>query len=80
MLVAIAVLLGGNNTSQMKFHDYIVKDEENKFMQKIEEMLRDCFDAIKKSQSKRNEQQFKIDDVKNEFFEFVVDLLLLRLV
>ena len=63
LLVAIAVLLGGNNTSQMEFHNYIVKDQENRFIQKVAEMLADCFDCIKRSQIKRNTKQIKIDEI-----------------
>ena len=60
LLVAIAVLLGGNNTSQMHFHDYIKKDSENAFLQKISDMLGECFDSIKKSQVTRNTKLSKI--------------------
>ena len=35
LLVAIAVLLGGNKTSQENFHAYIVKDVENAFLMKV---------------------------------------------
>ena len=49
LLVAIAVLLGGNNKSQMNFHSYITKDVENRFIYKIKEMLVECFDVIKRS-------------------------------
>ena len=33
--VSIAVLIGGNYTSQMNFHEYIEKDAENAFLQKL---------------------------------------------
>ena len=63
LLVAIAVLLGGNNTSQMNFHAYITKDLENNFIKKIKEMLVECFDVIKRSQFKRNTKKSKINEI-----------------
>ena len=39
ILVAIAVLLGGNNISQMKFNKYIMRDRENVFAEKITELV-----------------------------------------
>jgi hypothetical protein len=63
LLVAIAVLLGGNKVSQMNFHAYITRDVENKFIHKIKEMLVECFDVIKRSQLKRNTKQHKIQEI-----------------
>lgn len=54
ILVAIAVLLGGNNKSQQKFYKYIQKDSENVFAEKINDLMIQCFEVIKKCEIKRN--------------------------
>ena len=35
LLVSIAMLLGGNNESQMNFNKYIIEDFQNAFMQSM---------------------------------------------
>lgn len=47
--MAIAILLGGNNDSQMEFNDYITRDEKNAFFQNIYNMIFESFDMIKKT-------------------------------
>lgn len=69
LLVAIAVLLGGNQTSQENFHAYIVKDVENAFLVKVQEMLAECFDLIKKTQVKRNSRASKIAELEEKLAE-----------
>ena len=69
LLVAIAVLLGGNQTSQENFHAYIVKDVENAFLVKVQEMLAECFDLIKKTQVKRNSRTSKIAELEEKLAE-----------
>lgn len=39
ILAGIAILLGGNEKSQMKFHKYVTKDSENVFVQKLKESI-----------------------------------------
>ena len=63
LLVAIAVLLGGNLESQTQFHRYIVMDEDNAFLSKISDMTSECFEKIKKLQQKRIQKQGKIIDL-----------------
>ena len=48
----------------MKFCEYIKKDAENAFLLKIQEMLTECFDLIKKTQVKRNNKYNKIVDLE----------------
>ncbi len=36
-LVCVAVLIGGNEDSQMKFHQYIAEDNENEFCKALYE-------------------------------------------
>lgn len=60
VLVAIAVLLGGNNQSQMLFHEYIVNDFDNLFLRKIYQLMCECFELIKKKSIKRNQKMSKI--------------------
>jgi hypothetical protein len=38
-LAAIALLLGGNPKSQMKFYEFIQQDPENLFVQKLKETI-----------------------------------------
>ena len=71
LLVAIAVLLGGNNVSQMNFHAYITRDVENKFIHKLKEMLVECFDVIKRSQFKRNTKMQKISEIDQKIADMV---------
>ena len=59
-LVAIAVLLGGNSQSQQLFHEYIVNDTDNEFLQKVYNLTCECFEAIKKKAIKRNTKMGKI--------------------
>lgn len=47
--VAIAILLGGNNKSQMQFNDYVINDEKNAFFQNLYNMIFESFDMIKKT-------------------------------
>lgn len=58
-LCAIAVLLGGNYTSQQKFFRYIQKDSENAFIFKVKEMVTECFETIKRTEMKRNQLTLK---------------------
>jgi hypothetical protein len=47
--VAIAILLGGNNKSQMQFNEYVTNDEKNAFFQNLYNMIFESFDMIKKT-------------------------------
>ena len=49
ILAGIALLLGGNVKSQMKFHRYIQKDSENTFIVKLKETITQCYELIKKT-------------------------------
>lgn len=60
ILVAIAVLLGGNNESQQLFHEFIQNDKENGFLRKVYLMMSECFEIIKKKSIKRNQKMSKI--------------------
>lgn len=60
VLVCIAVLLGGNKTSQTLFHEFILNDEENIFLYKIYSMYNEYFDVVKKKSIKRNTKMSKI--------------------
>lgn len=55
LLVAVALLLGGNEDSQTKFHEYIVSDALNQFMQSLQEMLMEAFDFLADNQKNRND-------------------------
>lgn len=66
--MAIAVLLGGNNTSQMKFHKFITRDTENTFMEKLLEMINQCFEIIKKTEIKRNQQTLRLHQIEKSKF------------
>ena len=55
LLVAIACLLGGNPDSQLRFYEYIQQDHANQFIISLKDMLFDCFDAMRKTQVKRND-------------------------
>jgi hypothetical protein len=47
--VAIAILLGGNNKSQIQFNEYVTNDEKNAFFQNLYNMIFESFDMIKKT-------------------------------
>lgn len=47
LLVAIAMLLGGNNDSQLRFNAYIREDSQNAFMQSVKQMEKDAVEVIK---------------------------------
>ena len=69
ILVAIAVLLGGNHQSQQAFHEYILQDVENGFMRKIYNMMNECFEVIKKKSIKRNTKMSKINIISIQLEE-----------
>jgi len=58
--VCIAVVIGGNYNAQMAFCDYIKDDNENDFCRALNDQLQECFDEIKKKQTKRNVKCVKI--------------------
>lgn len=60
ILVAIAVLLGGNNQSQTLFHEYILQDVDNGFLIKVNDLIVESFEIIKKKAIKRNTKTAKI--------------------
>ena len=60
VLVAIAVLLGGNHQSQTLFHEYILQDIENGFLIKVNDLIVEAFEIIKKKAIKRNTKTAKI--------------------
>ena len=53
-LVGIAILLGGNNQSQMKFAEYIMNDVDNNFCRALVDLLSESYELVKKNQIKRN--------------------------
>ena len=53
-LVGIAILLGGNSQSQMKFAEYIVGDLDNHFCSAIITLITESYELVKKNQIKRN--------------------------
>ena len=59
LLVAIAVLLGGNAESQQQFHTYIVEEPDNAFLLKVYDMVYECFELIKKRQQKRIQKMMR---------------------
>ena len=69
ILVAIAVLLGGNDESQTLFHEYILKDEDNGFLKKIYNMMSETFELIKKKSIKRNTKMSKIQNLELQMEE-----------
>ena len=69
ILVAIAVLLGGNNQSQSLFHEYILQDNDNEFLQKIYMLTCECFEVIKKKSIKRNAKMSKIKIIEIQLEE-----------
>lgn len=60
LMVCIAVLLGGNERSQQKFCTYIEEDNENEFCRAVFDQMQECFEIIKKNQTKRNQKSSKI--------------------
>jgi hypothetical protein len=73
-LAGIALLLGGNEKSQMKFHRYIQKDSENTFVLKMKETINTCYELIKKSESKRNlllQKHYSIQNKIDEMTELI---------
>lgn len=56
MYVCIAVLLGGNERAQMKYHEYIQDDVENIFCKAVYDQIQECFEIIKKNQMRRNQK------------------------
>lgn len=73
ILVAIAVLLGGNNESQQLFHEYILQDTENGFLRKVYMMMCECFEIIKKKSIKRNTKMSKIQIIEMQLEELQKD-------
>ena len=65
LLTAIAVLLGGNYRSQMKFYRYVLKDTENTFALKLKEMILEYFDIIQTTNQRRNQQMLKYSQLQN---------------
>jgi hypothetical protein len=60
MTCCIAALMGGNQNSQYKFHDYIQEDPENEFCRAVFDQMQECFEIIKKNQMRRNQKKAKI--------------------
>lgn len=71
ILAAIALLLGGNEKSQMKFHRYIQKDSENLFVIKLKENINTCYELIKKTEVKRNMMMQKHYSISNKIEEMI---------
>ena len=69
LMVCIAVLLGGNEKSQMKFHEYIQEDLENQFCRAIYTLMQECFEMIKKNQLKRNMRNNKLISIDQTILE-----------
>lgn len=75
-LAGIALLLGGNIKSQMKFHEFIQQDPENLFVQKLKETINQCYDLIKKCETKRNilmQKHYSITNKIEEMTELIGD-------
>lgn len=47
--VSVAILLGGNNASQMRFFKYITRDTQNVFISSLKNMIIQSFELIKKT-------------------------------
>lgn len=69
LLVAVALLLGGNVESQNKFHEYIVSDQGNTFVCSLQLMLCEAFDYLRETQVKRNEQKLKLIGIEKKIEE-----------
>ena len=69
ILAGIAILLGGNEKSQMKFFRYIMKDSENIFVIGLKETINTCYDLIKRTEAKRNLMMQKHYSVSNKIEE-----------
>ena len=50
----MAILLGGNNDSQLKFNQYIINDQSNTFFHSLKNMINTSFNLIQSTQEKRN--------------------------
>lgn len=75
ILVAIALLLGGNNNTQERFLTYMINDENNYLLLRIKEILFRAFDIAKRKISDKmvqmhNEQS---DDEEDEFADSFQD-------
>lgn len=64
LLVAIACLLGGNIACQTQFMEYIQKDHANQFIISLKDMLFEAFDAMRKTQTKRNDNKQKLIQIE----------------
>ena len=60
ILVAIAMLLGGNEASQLAFNTCIKEDTQNAFMLSLREMIFEAFEFITVTQTKRNGHKEKM--------------------
>lgn len=58
--VCIALCIGGNLEAQTAFCLFIQQDLENEFCRAIADQLNDCFEVIKKNQTRRNQKTEKI--------------------
>jgi hypothetical protein len=73
ILSAIALLIGGNNKSQMEFCNYMMEDTENTFVLKLKAEIDGCFDLIRRTERKKNSLNQKIYTVGKKV-EDMIDL------
>jgi len=74
VLAAIALLLGGNEKSQNKFCEYIQEDSENIFALKLKDEINQCWELIKRSETKKNvlmQKQYSIGQKLQEMTELI---------
>lgn len=75
ILVAIALLLGGNKNTQDRFLEYMKNDENNYLLVKIKEMLIRTFDIAKRKISEKmlqlHNEQSDDDESADEIFDSV---------
>ena len=60
----------------MKFHEFIQQDPENLFVQKLKETINQCYELIKKSETKRNilmQKHYSITNKIEEMTELIGD-------
>ena len=69
LLVSVALLLGGNENSQTKFHEYIIEDTGNLFVESLKDMLMEAFDYIHETQKNRNDQKLKLIGIEKKIEE-----------
>lgn len=69
LLLGIALLIGGNNGSQMKFWEFMIEDMDNKFLTVLSEILKVNFFKVMDYTEEYNKLAKKINELKRNKFD-----------